>query len=220
MRLPIAGARPIIFSSVLDGPNSCSHASATTCGAIISGSTKQKTNALRPRISVSADEQRDRRRRSAPRAACRRMPSPGCAASRSRSSALDRTRVSAAVENRAAGRDAFEQQPRQRQHRQDRDDRDQAPTAARSPRRARASLRCPPSMARRAARRRHGTAQLPKSSAKRFRLALLFCTTLRDVGRHQLDLRSRPAATTACRRSPWPGCSPSTARASVLRRTG
>ncbi len=53
LRLPIAGASPIIFSSVLDGPNSCSHASATTCGAIISGRTKQKTKALRPRISVS-----------------------------------------------------------------------------------------------------------------------------------------------------------------------
>ena len=53
MRLPIAGAMPIIFSSGLDGPKSCSHASATTCGAIIIGSTKQKTNALRARMSVS-----------------------------------------------------------------------------------------------------------------------------------------------------------------------
>ena len=45
---------PSILSTVLDGPKSCSQASATTCGAIISGSTKQNTKALRARISVSA----------------------------------------------------------------------------------------------------------------------------------------------------------------------
>jgi hypothetical protein len=53
LRLPIAGAAPSILSSGLDGPNDCSHASATTCGAISKGMTKQNTTALRPRISVS-----------------------------------------------------------------------------------------------------------------------------------------------------------------------
>jgi hypothetical protein len=39
LRLPSAGATPSILSSGLEGPNICSHASATTCGASISGIT-------------------------------------------------------------------------------------------------------------------------------------------------------------------------------------
>ena len=51
--VPIGGAMPSILSSALDGPKSCSQASATTWGAIISGSTKKKTKVFRPRMSVS-----------------------------------------------------------------------------------------------------------------------------------------------------------------------
>jgi hypothetical protein len=39
LRLPRAGASPIILSNGLEGPNTCSQASATTCGASINGIT-------------------------------------------------------------------------------------------------------------------------------------------------------------------------------------
>src|SRR5438874_10430560 len=52
-RVPGGGARPSAPSKVLFGPNRSIHASAVTCGAIISGSMKQKTSGFLPRKSVS-----------------------------------------------------------------------------------------------------------------------------------------------------------------------
>ncbi len=54
MGVPSGGAIPRSLRNGLAGPKSCSHASAVTCGAIISGMTKQSTKALRARRSVSA----------------------------------------------------------------------------------------------------------------------------------------------------------------------
>ena len=171
LRLPIAGARPIIFSSVLDGPNSCSHASATTCGAIISGSTKQNTNALRRADIGERDDQRDDRadhHRQQRAAECGHQAVPRRGPGRRRSTD---TRVALPSRTarwgrcpRAAAARAAAARARRRSRR--------APTAARYPRRARASLR------RRPSKRARSGPQLPKSSAKRFRLALLVCTTL------------------------------------------
>ena len=52
--VPTEGANPSARSSVLLGPKRSIHASAVTCGAIISGSMKQKTSGVLPRKSVRA----------------------------------------------------------------------------------------------------------------------------------------------------------------------
>ena len=117
-----------VFSSGLDGPNSCSHASATTCGAIISGSTKQNTNALRAADVGQRHDQRDDRRRSTtassvPPNAVTRLCARRGPGRRARQHAPQRARR----RDRAVRRDAFEQQARERQHRQHGDDDDQPP---------------------------------------------------------------------------------------------
>jgi hypothetical protein len=50
---PGGGASPMDCSSAEDGPNSCSQASAVTCGAIISGSRKATDRMRLPRMSVA-----------------------------------------------------------------------------------------------------------------------------------------------------------------------
>ncbi len=159
------------MSSALDGPNNCSHASATTCGAIISGSTKQKTKALRPRISVSPTSTAT----VAPISTASTVPPHAvtrlcCVAVQV--VLLDRTLASATVENRPFGAT-----PSNSSRASGSSDRI-ATIATSTHNSAVSSARSrQPAVSAIVARRRLEI-QLPKSSAKRFRLALLFCTTL------------------------------------------
>ena len=220
LRLPIGGARPSMLAAACStGRTSAARRAPTTCGASISGSTKQKTNALRARMSVSADGERDdgadqRREQRAGRARSTRLCAVAVHVAGCRQHAHARRRTTT---RRRAQR--LDDQPHERQQRQDARRPRRAPTAAPAPRRARAG--------RVVTHRRGGRScggrmidQLPNSSAKRFRLALFVCTTLAMSVGIRLILRAgrqpRRHADAGARRD----VAHRDARASGRRRTG